>query len=526
MDFAVSIIPVLILILLMTKPSGWPSHVALPLTALIVYLVKLLYFEDDPNQTNATVVKGLLSAWTPILIIAGAIMMFKTMERSGAMDVIRRWLNTVSENRVAQLMIVGWAFAFVIEGASGFGTPAALAAPILVSMGFAPLRVAVLCLIMNTVPVSFGAVGTPTWFGMGQLGLAEVELLRISVYSAIIHAVAAVVIPPIALLFVVKPKEVWRNIVFVYLSIASCVVPYVLLSRYSYEFPALLGGTCGFLITLAAASRGIGLAAGSVSRSTVSPAMSPGVIAKATFPIWGAVLVLVMTRIPQLGLKSLLTSRTPAVEIRLGSFGDLSVSRAGVITLDRIFGANASWTFETLYVPAIIPFLLVSIVSFAVYRMSRSVIKDLFVDTYQRMVQPIIALFGALVMVKLLMVGEDHSMVMIVGNAFAHVAGDKWGFGAPFLGALGSFFSGSATISNLTFSGIQHAIADELQLDSSVILSLQSVGAAFGNMVSINNVVAVCSILGISHREGEILRKTIGPMLLYGLIAAVVGWCL
>lgn len=526
MNFAVSIAPILTLIFLMTKPKGWPSHIALPLTALIVYLVKLLHFADDPNLINATVVAGLLSAWTPILIIAGAILMFKTMERSGAMGIIRRWLNGVSDNRVAQLMIVAWSFAFVIEGASGFGTPAALAAPILVGMGFAPLRVAVLCLIMNSVPVSFGAVGTPTWFGMGQLGLNQVEMLRVGFYSAMIHAIAAVFIPPIALLFVVELKEVWRNIRFVYISIVSCVLPYVLLSWFSYEFPALIGGACGFLATLAAANWNIGLSKGNVDRLPASQPMNVGVIAKATFPLWGAVLVLVITRIPELGIKSLLTDKTPAFEIPLGSLGQLGISRAAVITLARIFGTTASWTFETLYVPAFIPFLLISMISFMVYRLNAATARDLFCETWQRMAHTTIALFGALVLVKLLMVGEDCSMVMIIGKSFANATGDKWGFSAPFLGALGSFFSGSATISNLTFSGIQNSIAAELHLDSAVILSMQSVGAALGNMISINNIVAVCSILGISHREGEILRKTIGPMLFYGVIAAVIGLCL
>ena len=125
--------------------------------------------------------------------------------------------------------------------------------------------------------------------------------------------------------------------------------------------------------------------------------------------------------------------------------------------------------------------------------------------------------------VKLLMVGENDSMVMIIGNSFAELTGTKWEYGAAYLGALGSFFSGSATISNLTFGGIQNAIATQLDLNRAVILSLQSVGASLGNMVSINNIVAVCSILGITHREGEILKKTVGPMLLYGVIAAIVA---
>ena len=188
MDFIVSVAPIVLLVFLMTKRNATPSHVALPMTALLVYVLQLVYFGTDANLVNATVVKGVLTALTPILIIWGAIFMFRTMEASGGMDVVRGWLNGISANPAAQLMIIGWAFAFLIEGASGFGTPAALAAPILVGLGFPAVRVAILCLIMNSVPVSFGAVGTPTWFGFGQLGLSEAELLRVSAQSALTHA--------------------------------------------------------------------------------------------------------------------------------------------------------------------------------------------------------------------------------------------------------------------------------------------------------------------------------------------------
>ncbi|MCV5388741.1 L-lactate permease, partial [Escherichia coli] len=113
----------------------------------------------------------------------------------------------------------------MIEGASGFGTPAAIAAPILVGLGFPALRVAMLALIMNSVPVSFGAVGTPTWFGLSGLGLSEHDLLEIGRTSALLHTVAAVFIPVIALSFVVSWKSILRNIIFIQLSIFSCTLP-------------------------------------------------------------------------------------------------------------------------------------------------------------------------------------------------------------------------------------------------------------------------------------------------------------
>ncbi|MGD2023080.1 MAG: L-lactate permease [Desulfobacterales bacterium] len=326
MDLLVASSPIIVLIYMMTKKNSVSSHVALPVAAALVYGIKLIYFGHDPNLINATVVNGLLTAWTPILIIWGAIFLFKTMEHSGGMDIIRAWLNTISDNRIAQLMIIGWAFAFLIEGASGFGTPPALAAPILVGLGFDPLKVAILCLMMNTVPVSFGAVGTPTWFGLGGLGLADDIIRDISFTSAMMNAVAALFIPLIALRFVVPWREIKQNLVFIYLSILSCVLPYVLLARFNYEFPAIVGGMFGLLASILLSKKGIGLAPASEQFIDKAPSMPIKKLITALFPLWGTIVVLMVTRIEELGLKGFLTDATPVFQTALGSFADFTVS--------------------------------------------------------------------------------------------------------------------------------------------------------------------------------------------------------
>lgn len=125
-----------------------------------------------------------------------------------------------------------------------------------------------------------------------------------------------------------------------------------------------------------------------------------------------------------------------------------------------------------------------------------------------------------------MMLTEEYSAVSLIGRHLAGISGQYWGFFAPFLGALGSFFSGSATISNLTFAGVQQTIASDLQLNVTTILALQSVGAAMGNMVCINNIVAVTSILALQNSEGYILKRSILVLLLYGLIAGTIGMVL
>jgi len=251
--------PILLLIFLMMKTTPMSSARALPLAALVTYGIQLAWFRADPTQLHASMVAGLLVALTPILIVWGAIFLFRTMELSGALETIRSWLNHVSRNRVAQVVIIGWSFQFLIEGASGFGTPAALA---------------------------------------------------------------------------------------------------------------------------------------------------------------------------------------------------------------------------------------------------------------------------ALVFVRLMMVGGETSPVMQIGNSLAGSTGRWWPYLASYLGAVGAFFAGSCTISNLTFGPIQVAISQQLGLDKTLLLALQSVGGAMGNMVAIHNIIAVCSVLGLRNSEGAILRKTLLPMLVYGLMAAMVAMLL
>lgn len=520
METIVAISPIALLIYLMTKKRSMPSHLALPLVAILLYLLKILYFGSDFKLMNATLFDGLLTAWTPILVIWGAIFLFRTMENTGGMEVVRSWLNTITENKVAQLMIIGWAFAFLIEGASGFGTPAALAAPLLVGLGFPALNVAMLTLIMNSVPVTFGAVGTPIWFGLGQLGLTDPQLLEIGAKSAIIHSVAALVIPIIALRFVVSGKEIKRNLLFIYLSILASVIPYVLLAQSSYEFPAIIGGSIGLILTVWIAKMGIGLKR---VKEVETEKFSLGQITKATFPLWGTILLLLITRIQGFGLKGLLTSSANSFTIGLQPITDILLSPSLVLQFKNILGTGTNFSHALLYVPSIIPFFVISFIAFMIYKSSGKVIKKSWSETWKRMKKPIIALLAALVFVKLLLVDGDKALTMIIGQSLADLTGTYWQYFAAYLGGLGSFFSGSNTVSNLTFGGIQQSIATSLNLNLTTILAVQAVGGAMGNMICINNIVAVCSVLGLTKVEGKILKKTIIPMLIYGVIAGVVS---
>ena len=523
MALFLSIFPIVLLIWLMVKKNSVPSYIALPATALLIYILQISYFGNPFAELNANVAAGLVATLTPITVIFGAIMFNRMMETTGCIDVIRKWLATISPNPVAQLMIIGWSFAFMIEGASGFGTPAAIAAPILMSLGFNPLRVAIFTLVMNSVPVSFGAVGTPTWFGFGQLELAHEDILAIGRQTGIIHFVAGFIIPLIGLSFIVSWQEIRKNLGFIYIAILSCTIPYVILAQVNEEFPSLVAGAIGLLVSVFAANHGWGLSK-EHAKDPNAEKVSAGQVAKALAPLGMLIGMLVVTRIKQIGLKGLMTSTEPWFSFSL-PFGlsDITVTQSLTFVFGNIFGTGVTEKYQTLYVPAWIPFVITVWICILLYKTKFKDAWSFYVATFNQTKKPLLALMGALIMVKLMMVGGDNSMVKTIGKEFADMAGQHWVYFSSYLGAIGAFFSGSNTVSNLTCGAIQQQIAVDTGLSVTLILALQSVGGAMGNMVCINNIIAVCSVLDVKNAEGAIIKKTVIPMFVYGIIAALMA---
>lgn len=547
MTLVLAILPLSLLVVLMTSPwpRRWlplPAHIALPGVAVLAYALRFIQPDDAASPLiHAALIDGVLSSLTPLAIVFGAILLFKTMEKSGAMSVLAARLRALTPDPIAQLMLVGWAFSFLIEGLSGFGTPAALAAPILVGLGFPALRVAAMCLIMNSVPVSFGAVGTPTWFGLSGVDLATGELGEIGWRTALVHAAAAPLVAVLALRVVAPWAAIRRRLGFVLLVIAASVGPYLLAARYNVEFPSIVGGVIGLIgaavlvrwrIGLASVteSSGMRLAATNVLESPTGAA--PMSLFRATMPIAATVLLLAVTRIDALGLKALLNSDAVAASASIPGLGQAWLSPALVVGLRGILGTDADWRMPLLYVPFILPFVVVALAAIPVLKMPRATARAAWAETFTRLARPAIALAGALVLAKVMTAGGDQSPVTHIGLALADATDRSWPFFAPLLGALGSFFSGSNTVSNLTFAPIQAAISDSLGLDRITVLALQSAGGAMGNMACIHNIVAVGAVLGLSERRGadhgpgevaSVLRLTMGPLAVYAVIAAAMA---
>ncbi|WP_259457878.1 L-lactate permease [Salipaludibacillus neizhouensis] len=167
MDILISLTPVLtviVFLIIMRLPAVKAMSISLVATALVAYI----YWKVPIVQLTASVFEGVIIGISILYIVFGAILLLNTLKLSGAIDTIRTSFMRISPDRRVQLIIIAWLFGAFIEGAAGFGTPAAIGAPLLVALGFPPLAAVVLALIADSSPVSFGAVGTPIIVGVDQ----------------------------------------------------------------------------------------------------------------------------------------------------------------------------------------------------------------------------------------------------------------------------------------------------------------------------------------------------------------------
>jgi len=234
------------------KPNPMPTSKSLWLAAVLLFILKLWYLQASPLEACACFVKGVLQALTPCSIVAGAIFLFDCMESSQCLAWMKVQLRLVTDSHpVAEVMLIGFCFAFVVEGASGFGTPAALAAPMLHSMGHPKLECVVCLLTFNTFMTIFGAVGTPVWFGIGEVvpDYGDENLMQVGFNAAIALSVCAILVVPFVVNIIVPRSELMKSLPFIFMSTLSIVIPFIGLSFVNYEFPTLAAGIFGLAVT-------------------------------------------------------------------------------------------------------------------------------------------------------------------------------------------------------------------------------------------------------------------------------------
>ncbi|MFO7951319.1 MAG: L-lactate permease [Bacillota bacterium] len=537
----IAALPILLVIVLMAG-FMWPAKRAMPLAWGLAVILGLAVWQVDFVRIIAATLEGVLSAFDILIIVFGAILLLNTMKNSGAIDVINKGFDGITSDRRIQVLIIGWMFVSFIEGAAGFGTPAALAAPLLMGLGFPPLAAVMSALIFNSTSVTFGAVGTPIIVGTevavsGMLpeGMVMREfLVEVGIWSAVFHGIVGTFLPilVVAMLtrFYGKNKSFTEGLKvapFAIFAGLSFTVPYFLMAYFvGPELPSVVGALIGLFIVIIAARTGFlvpketwdfpreeeweddwgePLQTGTAEESP-GPPMSMFV---AWMPYVLVAIILVITRLGVFGLDSLLTAVTIKWPEMLGQEG-------------------IAWDITPLWLPGTVPFILIALVTILLHRMPGDKVNDAWQRTIKQLIPAAIALFFALAMVRVLVqtdinAADYPSMLMVMSQAAAAGAGQAWPLLSPFVGALGAFVSGSNTVANILFGGFQFSVAGGLEISQTIISAMQAVGGATGNMIAVHNVVAACAVCGIVGREGFVIRRNIAPSLIYTFLVGLLG---
>ena len=523
-----------------------PAKWAMPAVYVAAVAVAVGAWQMEWVRVWAASIQGLFLTFDLLFIIFGALLLLKTLEHSGGVASIRRSFHAISDDRRVQIVLLGWLFGSFIEGASGFGTPAAVCAPLMVAMGFPAAAAVMIGMMIQSTAVTFGAVGTPILVGVqggvggelfeAQLALAGIEMrefLRlVTARAVVLHGIAGTLMPTLMVMMTTRffgERKSWSEglsiFPFALLGGLAFTLPYVLTGIFlGPEFPSLLGAPVGLIIVTFAARRGFlvpddrwdfpparGWPAEWVSglevREEEETIRKPLSTATAWAPYLMLAVLLVISRLPQLPVGDWL--------------------RWLRIAWNDIFATGISAVTTPLYLPGFVLIVVVAI-TFFLHRMTGPALKRAVSESSRVLLGAGFVLVFTVPMVRVYINSDVNgagffSMPIAMAEWVATNVGQVWPLFAGVTGALGAFIAGSNTVSNLMFSAFQYGVAERLMVSGVLIVALQAVGAAAGNMIAIHNVVAASATVGLLGREGATLRKTILPTIYYLLVIGVLG---
>ena len=575
-DVAIAAVPLLLAGVLLVG-FLWPATRAMPLAWVAALAVGYFAWNMPVNWLAAASGVGVMTAIEILWIVFGALVLLYTLMEAGAFDRINRGFATVSDDRRVQIVLIGFFMATFIEGAAGFGTPAAVVAPLLLGLGFPALAAVIAAIIGHIIAVTYGAVGTPIVVGI-QSPMENVEFTRtaiegsgmtvrefsveVAAWAATYHALVGFVMPLFAVGMVVyffgDPDDrslapAWEVAPLCLFAGVSFAVPYWVSAWFlTAEFPSLIGSMVGGAIVLGVLRAGYLLPddewefperekwddhwVGSIepgqsnggateSRGGVSPeaeaaSLSGGremSLLKAWSPYVLLVVLLVVTR---------------AVD-PISNF----INRdAFVVSVSEMFGTSLSGAVAWMNVPGF--WLLVSaVLAIPIFGMSGSEVSAAWKEAGRKIVSPFIALVFVIAMVQVMLQSGAHpgapevgSMIVLLAQTTADTLGIAYPAFASLIGALGAAMAGSNTVSNITFGAFQFEAATQLGLPHTIIVGAQAVGGAIGNLVAIHNLVAALATVGLLGQEGRVMRLNLIPLAYYatgvGLLCLLFSYVL
>jgi lactate permease len=498
--FVLALLPIIWLIVALTALKI-PGFKACMMALVIAYVLAVFVFKMPIVESVTAVAEGAaLALWPIIIVIIAAIFTYNVCVSTGNMEVIKRMLASVTNDKRVLVLFIAWGFGGFMEGMAGFGTAVAIPASMLWGLGFDPVFAAIVCLIANATPTAFGSIGIPTTTLSKITGL---DVFGLSTNTTMILTPIILLTPFILVYLTGKSKKVFKGVTMITLiSGLSFLIPEFIVAKYlGAELPVVIGSVCSMLGTF--------IAAKIFGKGEIDPQYR--LEAKQSEKISGKQALIAWSPFILIFILLLATSKLIA---------PLNELLAMVKTSVNIYsGENAApYTFSWLATPGVW-IILAAFIGGKLQGASLSGMVKIFGKTIVQLSKTIITIICIMATAKLM---GYSGMISAIALMFVTVTGPFYPLFAPFLGAIGTFVTGSGTSASVLFGGLQLETSIALNLNQSWIAASNTAGAITAKMISPQSIAVAVAAVSLQGKESVLLKGTIKYFVLFVVIVGIV----
>lgn len=493
MLFAIAMIPVLWLIVSLGVLK-MPAHKTCSFTVILTLAIAIICWRMKFIDGITATVEGMaIALWPILLVIVAALFTYNLAVETKTMDVIKKMLSSITTDKRIQVLILAWGFGGFLEAVAGYGTAVAIPASILASLGFNPLFAAVICLLANTVPTAFGALGIPVTTLATVTGL---EVVHLSYVTSIQLAGFIVLIPFLLVILTEKSIKALKGVVGITLvSGITFAIPQIFIAKYlGADLPALVASICSMACTI--------LMAKAMNKEKVEAkedkiGLKEGVLAWLPYILLCGLILIASPLVPS--INSLLAKASSNIHIYTGD-------------------ATSTTAFSWINTPGMM-ILIATFIAGLIQKLKFTYMLDVLKRTIIQLKTSFITIMSIVAISKIM----SHSgMTSSISFGLCAITGSFYPLIAPLLGAIGTFVTGSDTSANILFGALQTEAAKSLSIDPYWIVAANTAGATAGKMISPQSIAIATSATGLIGSEGKILSTTVKYCLGYVIILGLI----
>ncbi|HDR4371812.1 MULTISPECIES: L-lactate permease [Bacillus] len=524
---AVALIPIIFFFLALAV-FRMKGYVAGFITVVLTVLVALFAYKMPFTMAMAATGYGFLYGLWPIAwIIIMSVFLYKISVKTGQFDVIRASVLSITNDHRLLVILIGFSFGAFLEGAAGFGAPVAITAALLAGLGLNPLYAAGLCLIANTAPVAFGAMGIPITVAGQVTGIDPHKIGQMAGHQLPFLSLFV----PFFIVFLMDGfkgiRQTWPALFVAGSSFA--ITQFITATFLGPELPDITSALVS-LISLALFLKvwqpkeiyQSGQANSEVAATTTvasMPKLTFGKVVKAWSPF--IVLTVMVVIWSQSFFKALFTPggalESLVFKFEIPGLHNLVMKAEPIVNKPTPYEAILKFDVLSATGTAI---LIACIISMFILKMNVKDAVVTFKETLSELKMPILSIGFVL---GFAFIANYSGLSSTLALALAGTGG-LFPFFSPFLGWIGVFLTGSDTSANALFSNLQAITAQQVGVSEVLLVAANTTGGVTGKMISPQSIAIACAAVGLAGKESDLFRFTVKHSLFFVIIVGIMTY--